>query len=82
MTLFAVRGAKVVLTRWNNLAGYSRRIGPVTAFARQDRKVSPDGWYITPRWHEGWKGQIVIQLRPFKVGRQSLYLRISWGYNR
>lgn len=27
-------------------------------------------------------GQIVCPLRRFKIGRRSLYLRISWGYGR
>jgi hypothetical protein len=55
MTLLRLRGVRVSLTRWNNLA-------PRKTFRRYG------------------KGQVVLPLRRFKVGRKSLYLKVSWGY--
>jgi hypothetical protein len=37
-------------------------------------RVGPITW-----WRRNGKGQIVLQLRPFKVGRKSLYLKVAWG---
>jgi len=72
MTLLRLFGVHVYLTRWNNLDGHVASRRWTTAFCA---KVGPVSMY-----RRDHKGQVITQLRRFKVGRRSLYLGVSWGY--
>jgi hypothetical protein len=65
MRLATVGPLKIRLTRWNNCAGYGRTVGPLTVWYRKS-------------YQQPLKGQLFLSLRPFKVGRRSLYFWLVW----
>jgi hypothetical protein len=64
MHLMTVGKTRVRLSRWNNLGG-----------APRVKRWGPMSFY-----RHDTKWQLIIALRPFKVGRRSLYLKLAHGY--
>lgn len=65
---------------WNNLAGGEKmprlkRWLHISVWWRRSQDVGPDGWYTGRRRLKMF--QVIVPLRPFRVGRKSLYLRLS-----